>query len=179
MNCADKRRVRAILGTLISFLALAGPAMGCTVELLRHGPRGSSPDVKCVGNGGGSSPGVSLVKSASVTSYSASGTPITYSYLVKNTGNIDLTISVTDPHVGLSAISCPSSTLAAGVSETCTATYTTTQDDVDAGSISKHRNGNRNKQPVPGLRDVLLDNIDRRYSVTDSGEERERNQLLG
>jgi hypothetical protein len=175
MNCADKLRVRAVLGTLIGFLSLAGPAMGCTVENLRHGPRG---DVKCAGGGGGSSPGVSLVKSASVTSYSASGTPITYSYLVKNTGNIDLTISVTDPHVGLSAISCPSSTLAAGVSETCTATYTTTQDDVDAGSISKHRNGNRNKQPVPGLRDVLLDNIDRRYSVTNSGEERERNQLL-
>src|SRR5580692_11397813 len=127
-------RVQAVLGTLIAFLALAGPAMGCTLER-PHAPRRSFPGVKCGGGGGGSA-GVSLVKSASVTSYTDSGTPVIYSYLVKNTGNIDLNVSVTDPHVGLSAISCPSSTLAAGVSETCTATYTTTPADVDAGSIS-------------------------------------------
>jgi hypothetical protein len=157
MNCADKLRVRAVLGTLIGFLSLAGPAMGCTVENLRHGPRG---DVKCAG-GGGSSPGVSLVKSASVTSYSASGTPITYSYLVKNTGNIDLTISVTDPHVGLSAISCPSSTLAAGVSETCTATYTTTQDDVDVGSISNTgtATGTSSQSPVSATSSLTISTV--------------------
>ena len=38
--------------------------------------------------------------------------------------------------VGLSAITCGSSTLAPGASEDCTATYTTTQADVDAGSIN-------------------------------------------
>ena len=82
-------------------------------------------------------PAMSLKKSASVTSYSAAGTPITYSYLVTNTGNVDLSaVSVTDPHVGLSAVSCPSASLAPGIGETCTATYTTTQADVDAGSIS-------------------------------------------
>jgi uncharacterized repeat protein (TIGR01451 family) len=126
-------RARAVLGTLIAFLALAGPAMGCTLD--RPAPRRPFPSVKCAG-GGGVSAAVSLVKSASVTSYAASQTPITYSYFIKNTGNVDLTVSVTDPHVGLSAISCPSGTLAAGASETCTATYTTTQADVDAGSIS-------------------------------------------
>jgi len=127
-------RVQAVLGTLIAFLALAGPAMGCTLER-PHAPRRSFPGVKCGGGGGGSA-GVSLVKSASVTSYTASGTPITYSYFVKNTGDLELNVSVTDPHVGLSAISCPSGSLAAGASETCTATYSTTQADVDAGSIS-------------------------------------------
>jgi hypothetical protein len=77
------------------------------------------------------------VKSASVTSYSAPGTPITYSYLVTNTGNVNLTaVSVTDPHVGLSAISCLSASVAPGASETCTATYTTTQADLTAGSIT-------------------------------------------
>jgi uncharacterized repeat protein (TIGR01451 family) len=81
-------------------------------------------------------PAMSMVKTASVTSYSAPGTPITYSYKVTNTGNVDLSaVSVTDPHVGLSAISCPNGTLAPGIAETCTATYTTTQSDVDAGSI--------------------------------------------
>ena len=37
---------------------------------------------------------------------------------------------------GLSTITCPGTTLAAGRLETCTATYTTTQADVDAGSIT-------------------------------------------
>jgi uncharacterized repeat protein (TIGR01451 family) len=161
MNCADKLRVRALLATLIGFLSLAGPAMGCTLENLRHGPRGFSPDVKCVGNGGGSSPGVSLVKSASVTSYSASGTPITYSYLVKNTGSLDLTISVTDPHVGLSAISCPSSSLATGVSETCTASYITTQADVDAGSISNigTATGTSSQSPVSATSSLTISTV--------------------
>ena len=82
-------------------------------------------------------PSIALVKSASVTSYSAAGTPVTYSYLVTNTGNVTLNpVTVTDPMTGLSAITCPSTSLAAGASETCTATYTTTQADVDAGAIT-------------------------------------------
>jgi uncharacterized repeat protein (TIGR01451 family) len=127
-------RAWAVLGMLMAFLALAGPALGCTLD--RPAPRRPFPGtyVKC--GGGGGSAGVSLVKSASVTSYTASGTPITYSYFVKNTGDLELNVSVTDPHVGLSAISCPSGSLAAGASETCTATYSTTQADVDTGSIS-------------------------------------------
>jgi uncharacterized repeat protein (TIGR01451 family) len=82
-------------------------------------------------------PAIALVKSASITSYSAAGTPVTYSYKVTNTGNVTLTsVGVTDPMTGLSAISCPGTTLAPGASETCTATYTTTQADVDAGSLT-------------------------------------------
>ena len=81
--------------------------------------------------------GLTLVKSASAASYSAPGTLITYSYLVTNSGNEDLTnVSVTDPQMGLNAVNCPNGTLAQAASETCTATYTTSQADVDAGSIS-------------------------------------------
>jgi uncharacterized repeat protein (TIGR01451 family) len=79
---------------------------------------------------------LTLKKSASVTSYSAAGTPITYSYNVTDTGVALTGVSVTDPHVGLSPISCPSASLAPGASQTCTAAYTTTQADVDSGSIS-------------------------------------------
>jgi uncharacterized repeat protein (TIGR01451 family) len=82
------------------------------------------------------SPSIHLIKTSSPTSFSNPGVLITYSYLVQNSGNVPLTnVSVTDPHSGLSSISCPTTTLAPGASETCTATYTTTQADMDAGSI--------------------------------------------
>ena len=45
-------------------------------------------------------------------------------------------VDVTDPMTGLSAVTCPSTTLAPGAAETCTATYTTTQADVDPGGIT-------------------------------------------
>ncbi|UCH26702.1 MAG: DUF11 domain-containing protein, partial [Trueperaceae bacterium] len=64
------------------------------------------------------------------------GETIDYEFLVSNDGNVTLTnISVTDPLV--SEISCPSgnpiSLLAPGASESCTGSYTLSQDDVDAG----------------------------------------------
>ena len=57
--------------------------------------------------------------------------------MVTNTGNVTLhPVTVTDPMPGLSAVTCPDATLAPAAAETCTATYTTTQADVDAGSIT-------------------------------------------
>ncbi len=94
-------------------------------------------------------PAIGLNKTANVSSISAPGTLITYSYNVTNSGNSTLTsVKVTDPMPGLSAISCPSSTLAPGVSETCTATYTTTQADVNAGAI--HNTGTATGTPPTG-----------------------------
>src|SRR5262249_33647137 len=84
-----------------------------------------------------SKPAISLLKTASTDTYSAAGTAITYSYLVTNTGDEALDgVAVTDPMPGLWTVSCPIATLAPGASETCTATYATTQADVDAGSLS-------------------------------------------
>ena len=85
-------------------------------------------------------PAITVVKSASITTFSAPGTVVTYSYLVTNTsttaGQNLTSVKVTDPMPGLSAINCPLTTLGPGVSTTCTATYTTTQADVDRGSIT-------------------------------------------
>ncbi len=82
-------------------------------------------------------PAISLTKSANIASYSTYGTPVSYSYKVTDSGNTTLTsVGVTDPMTGLSAVSCPSTTLAAGTSETCTASYTTTVADLEAGSLS-------------------------------------------
>ena len=79
-----------------------------------------------------------MVKSASPTSFSAAGQTIHYSFDVTNSGNVTLTsVQVNDTDLpGLSAITCPHTTLAAGASQTCTATYRTTAADVDAGSVT-------------------------------------------
>jgi uncharacterized repeat protein (TIGR01451 family) len=78
---------------------------------------------------------ISLTKSTTSTGYGAAGQTIPYSYLVTNTGTTTLTgVGVSDDLVP--TVSCPSGTLAAGVAETCTGTYTVTQGDVDAGSVT-------------------------------------------
>jgi uncharacterized repeat protein (TIGR01451 family) len=83
------------------------------------------------------SPGILLVKSASVSRFSASGTVVTYSFKVSNTGTQPLSnVVVTDPLGGLSPISCPANSLAIGASITCTATYSTTSADVAHGTLT-------------------------------------------
>jgi hypothetical protein len=79
-------------------------------------------------------PAITLTKSTTSTGYGAAGNTIPYSYLVANSGATALTsVSVSD---NKTAVSCPSSTLAKGASETCTGTYTVTQADVDGGSVT-------------------------------------------
>ncbi len=78
---------------------------------------------------------LSLSKSTTSTGYGAAGDTIPYSYLVTNTGTTTLNgIGVSDDHVA--SVSCPNSSLAPGASETCTGTYSVTQADVDAGSVT-------------------------------------------
>ncbi len=79
-------------------------------------------------------PAISLDKQAGVPSGDTAGSTIAYTFLVTNTGNVTLTgVTVDDPLVG--AVSCPVTTLAPGASTTCTASYTLTQADVDAGTV--------------------------------------------
>jgi uncharacterized repeat protein (TIGR01451 family) len=85
----------------------------------------------------GSTPSLSLTKSASHTSNVPAGQVITYTYQVTNTGNVALSnVSVADIHSGtgtLSAITPASvASLAIGASTNFTATYTVTQADIDA-----------------------------------------------
>ena len=83
------------------------------------------------------SPAISLAKTASTSPFASAGTPVSYNYVVTNTGNVSLhSIVVNDPMPGLSSVICPDSTLDPGQSVTCTASYTTTQADVDRGSIT-------------------------------------------
>ncbi len=78
-----------------------------------------------------------MVKTADPSVVTAADQLVTYSFVVTNTGNVTLTdVMVTDPMPGLSAVTCPSTTLAPAASMTCTATYTTTPADVAGGSIT-------------------------------------------
>ena len=77
---------------------------------------------------------LSLTKTADPTTYNAAGQTITYTYTVKNTGNVPVSgIKVADDKI---TVKISSSTLAAGNSVTGTGTYTITQADLNAGSVT-------------------------------------------
>src|SRR5439155_19296764 len=65
------------------------------------------------------------------------GDTIHYTFTITNTGNVTLTgVELTDALVGFSNATCGGvTTLAPGASTTCTADYTLTQADVDAGTV--------------------------------------------
>ncbi|MFF7455832.1 hypothetical protein [Kitasatospora sp. NPDC008115] len=88
--------------------------------------------------------GLSVVKSATsgTDDKLVAGEKITYSFAVRNTGNVTLKdIKITEGeftgHGTLDPITCPkeAANLAPGTTVTCTTTYTVTQADVDAGSV--------------------------------------------
>lgn len=77
---------------------------------------------------------LTIVKATTTANFGSVGISIPYTFTVKNTGNVTMTaVAVTDPNA--TGISCPVSTLAPGISTSCTGTHTTTQADLDAGSI--------------------------------------------
>jgi uncharacterized repeat protein (TIGR01451 family) len=87
-------------------------------------------------------PGLSVVKTADVEELVEAGQEITYSFVVRNTGNVTIDdVAVDEGEFSgtgeLSAIDCPQeTTLEPGESVTCTATYEVTQADVDSGDLA-------------------------------------------
>ena len=85
-------------------------------------------------------PNLVLTKTPSVTRYDDADESITYTFTLRNEGNVTLT-GVTVEEVsfdgsGAMTITCPAiATMAPGDEATCTAAYTTTQADMDQGSI--------------------------------------------
>ncbi|KAF2339573.1 DUF11 domain-containing protein, partial [Flavobacterium ginsenosidimutans] len=79
---------------------------------------------------------LSMVKKATLSSCGKAGDQITYSFDIKNTGQVPITnISVSDPLPGIVFSSNLISSLAVGQTATITATYTITAADVAAGRI--------------------------------------------
>jgi hypothetical protein len=81
-------------------------------------------------------PGLTLVKSASPTTYAAAGNVIVYTYRLTNTGDVALggPFTVADDKA---SVVCPATaSLAVGASIICTASYTITSADVAAGRVT-------------------------------------------
>ena len=82
---------------------------------------------------------LTATKTANPSAGVVAGDVVTYTFTGHNTGTVTLSnVNVTDPMTGLSPIGCTPAapaTLAPSDDVICTATYTVTQADVDAGSI--------------------------------------------
>ncbi len=83
------------------------------------------------------SPALTIVKTATPTTYDSVGDVISYSYLVTNSGNMTLAGPFTVSDDKATDEACPATaSLAPGGSITCTASYTITQADLDSGSVT-------------------------------------------
>ena len=81
-------------------------------------------------------PALSITKSSATTEITTAGQIVTYSFTVSNDGNLTLTggVDVIDDKIG--TINCVAGNFVPGATATCTADYTVTQADLDAGSVT-------------------------------------------
>ena len=87
--------------------------------------------------GPAAAPALTLDKSSTTTTYATVGQVVPYSYRVTNTGNVTISaLTVTDDRIA--TVSCPATTLAPTASTTCSGSYTITQADLDAGSVTNN-----------------------------------------
>ena len=102
-------------------------------------------------------PALTVVKSGTSSGGAALhvGDVVTYSFVVTNTGNVTLTDVAVDEGTftgtgALSAVTCPGGapSLTPGDQVTCTATYVVTAADVDAASLTQHRDRQSAPHPV-------------------------------
>lgn len=83
---------------------------------------------------------IGLTKTAAPTTVSAVGDEVTYSFVVRNTGNVTLSnVGVNETLAGVSTPNCTpaaGTSLAPGATMTCSATRATTQADLNAGAVT-------------------------------------------
>ena len=138
-------------------------------------------------------PALSLVKTADPLTYSAKEQTITYSYVIRNTGNVTLDgpFSVTDDKATVTCTQPEDGKLSPDEVMTCTATYTITQTDLDNGQVINKATATNDtvisneatatvtavptkslslvKTATPGTYDSVGDTIYYSYLVTNSG----------
>ena len=113
-------------------------------------------------------PAIQILKTALPTTVMSVGDAVAYTFVVTNTGNATLTgVTVTDPLPGLSPVSCPLTTLAPADAMTCSANYTVTQADLDAGVIRNTAAATGTPPSAPAVSDTDQTDVDRRASGGD------------
>lgn len=116
------------------------------VVLIKSGPGAQGFDVQARPSVLCPTPGITAVQTVSPSVVSTVGQVISFSTLMTNTGNISMS-AVAVAVSGFTGTgpaptySCPSSTLAAGVSQTCTASYTVRAGDLARTSIAATATG--------------------------------------
>ncbi|SEA65022.1 DUF7507 domain-containing protein [Leifsonia sp. 21MFCrub1.1] len=102
-------------------------------------------------------PALSILKSTETTEITRAGQEVVFTFLVTNTGNVDVEGVTVDDRLaapsspaGLSPISCPQTALAPAEAITCTATYTVSQADMDAGSVADTATASGTPPATPG-----------------------------
>ncbi|MDK2979839.1 MAG: hypothetical protein PWQ55_186 [Chloroflexota bacterium] len=85
-----------------------------------------------------SAPSIELSKSGSPATYIAAGSVITYDYVITNTGTTTLSgaVSVADDKASVTCDALPAGGLEPLATLDCSASYTITQADMDAGSVT-------------------------------------------
>jgi uncharacterized repeat protein (TIGR01451 family) len=96
-------------------------------------------------------PSIAVVKATTTAQVTEVGQVVPYTFTVTNTGDVDLAgvqvddqLAAPSTEENLSAVTCPTATLASGASMVCAASYTVTQADIDAGTVADtaHAAGN-------------------------------------
>ncbi|QUJ78258.1 DUF11 domain-containing protein [Sulfitobacter albidus] len=107
-------------------------------------------------------PAFTLDKTADVAEISRAGDAVAYTYLVTNSGNITLRAQpvVTDDRIAnVTCAPIPQAGLLPGQSLTCTAPYTVTQADIDAGGVTNIASVSSPEVPLPATPGAETDSV--------------------
>ncbi|MHA6268279.1 DUF7507 domain-containing protein [Aliiroseovarius sp. CAU 1755] len=137
----------------------AAPAYGGFTNIARATANDVTPDATPVTadddvfvRGPDHAPSFSLAKSADAAQIASVGQVVNYSYLVTNTGNITLTALPVVADDKIASVTCPAlpgGELAPGDDLTCTGSYTVTQADLNAGSLTNIARVSSPEVPLP------------------------------
>ena len=102
---------------------------------------------------------MNFIKRTTTATFANVGDVINYEFDVANTGNVTMTaISITDNQVP--SVTCPQTSLIPSETMVCSASYTVTQADVDAGSVTNNASASGTPpsgSPVTELSSVTVD----------------------
>ena len=147
----------------------AGPAHGGFTNTLTARAQPANPGAPVLNDtdalpvlGPDHAPAFALAKTADLVAIGAPGQVVTYNHSVTNSGNITLTAQpvITDDKIGV--INCgtlPTGGLAPNAAITCTAPYTVTQADVDAGGVTNIASVASTEVPLPNNPGAAQDSV--------------------